>query len=376
MAHAHGNGKNDKQNVSINAGGDTEGKPTTFHDFLGNKGQSQESAPAAVGGGRQPPEVSPSATSDLGSETSVIIWKGYHFMDQEAILQGLKVVTDSQGINESNSDSFMMSSRDKFPQGQGDSHDSPLLTKEFYSISAAAIFRGERLRRTHDEETSFGMHQMRPISASFISQSSTGGRTDMNPSKWDKATAVNPGPVLHYPPRSGQVMPFGYQAPSNRFKDTNVGPSLISQTAADEGSRTGIKGSGVLSSINATGAISGRQPAGVLIRSGKQKSGVCISEPESSTTPSQRGTESTGRQMTIFYGGQAHVFDNVHPNKADIIMALAGSSGGSWSTTYKPNLAAKPSSGENRMPSGGDNDAGIAILRELHGRPSDKGETR
>lgn len=30
---------------------------------------------------------------------------------------------------------------------------------------------------------------------------------------------------------------------------------------------------------------------------------------------SQRGTESVGRQMTIFYGGQAHVFDNVHPSK-------------------------------------------------------------
>lgn len=30
---------------------------------------------------------------------------------------------------------------------------------------------------------------------------------------------------------------------------------------------------------------------------------------------SQRGVASTGRQMTIFYGGQAHVFDDVHPNK-------------------------------------------------------------
>lgn len=129
------------------------------------------------------------------------------------------------------------------------------------------------------------MHQMRPTSASFISQSSTGGRPDTNPSKWDRVAAVNPGPILPYPPRTGQVMPFGYQAQSNRFKDTNVGPSLMSQTAADEGSRTGIKGSGVLSSVNATGAISGRQPAGVLIRSGKQKSGIGISEPESSTMP-------------------------------------------------------------------------------------------
>lgn len=139
-----------------------------------------------------------------------------------------------------------------------------------------------QLLRYSGDEASFGMHQMRPISASFVSQSSTGGRTD---AKWERATGLNPGPALQYPPRSAQVMPFGYQAQSNRFKDANVGPTLMSQTAADEGSRTGIKGSGVLSSINAAGGMPGRQPAGVLIRSAKQKSGVGISEPESSTTP-------------------------------------------------------------------------------------------
>lgn len=67
MAHAHSNSKNNKATVSINAGGDTEVKSTTFHDFLGNKGQGQESAPAAAAGGRPPPDVSPSAISDLGS---------------------------------------------------------------------------------------------------------------------------------------------------------------------------------------------------------------------------------------------------------------------------------------------------------------------
>ena len=30
---------------------------------------------------------------------------------------------------------------------------------------------------------------------------------------------------------------------------------------------------------------------------------------------SRQGLASAGRQMTIFYGGQAHVFDDVHPNK-------------------------------------------------------------
>jgi len=40
--------------------------------------------------------------------------------------------------------------------------------------------------------------------------------------------------------------------------------------------------------------------------------------------------------LTIFYAGQAHVFDDIHPNKADAILALAGSNGRSWSTTYSP----------------------------------------
>lgn len=120
------------------------------------------------------------------------------------------------------------------------------------------------------------MHQMRPISASFISQNSTGGRTDNNPSKWDRVATLNPSQAMQYPPRT---IPF---TAVNRFRETNAGPSVISQTAADEGSRTGIKGSGVLSSFNAAGA---RQPAGVLIRSGKSKSGACATEPEASTTP-------------------------------------------------------------------------------------------
>ncbi|XP_042037168.1 protein TIFY 8-like [Salvia splendens] len=373
MAHAHSNSKNNRATAAISAGGESEVKPTTFHDFLGDKGQPQDSAPPPAGGVRPAPDVSPSATSDLGSvmlERHVSNHlEGIPFYGSRGDVVGPENSNRFMNNKRSNSDSFMMSSRDKFPQGPTDSPDSQVLTKLLrYS-------GGERPKRPHDEEASFGMHQMRPLSASFISQTSTGGgRTDNNPSKWDRATTLNSGPAMQYPPRTGQVMPFGYHAHSNRFKETNIGPSLMSQTAADEGSRTGIKGSGLLSSLNAAGAISGRQPAGVLIRSGKSKSGTCISEPESSTMPSRRGTESAGRQMTIFYGGQAHVFDNVHPNKADVIMALAGSNGGSWSTTYTPNSAVRPSTGENRLPSS-NSDVGIAMLRELHGGPSDKGDT-
>ncbi|KAL6501932.1 hypothetical protein OROGR_027065 [Orobanche gracilis] len=337
MAHAQSSVKN--ENADAAGENEIEVKPTTFHDFLGNKGQSQESAAPAVEDGCPPPEVSPSSTSDLGSgkkkRNAGNHLAGIPYYGSRGDITLTESSNRFTGYKRSNSDSFMMSSRDKFPHGLTDSQDNPLLTKLLrYS-------GGEHPRRTRDEETAYNMHKMRPISASFISQSSTGGRTDNNPSKWSPDLYCNILRVV-----------------------VNVGTPLVSQTAADEGSRTGIKGSGVLSSaISASGNVSGRQPAGVLIRSGgKQKSGITISELESS---SQRGTEAGGRQMTIFYGGQAHVFDNVHPNKADVIMALAGSNGGSWSTTYKPNSAVKPYTG--------DNDATRqSTLRELHARPSDK----
>lgn len=60
--------------------------------------------------------------------------------------------------------------------------------------------------------------------------------------------------------------------------------------------------------------------------------------------------------------------------QADIIMALAGSNGGSWSTTYSPKSGR--ASGESNMP-GGDNEMGTAInmslLREFRGRLSATG---
>ncbi|KAL8457831.1 hypothetical protein ACS0TY_035631 [Phlomoides rotata] len=265
MAHAQSNSKSNKATAK-NATDDSDVKSTTFHDFLGNKGQ--ESAPAAVGDGRPPSEGSPSSTSDLASERHVgNHLEGIPFYGSRGDISGPESRNRFTGYKRSNSDSFMMS-RDKFPQGLADSQDNPLLAKLLrYS-------GGERPRRPHDEEASFGMHQMRPISAFFISQSSASGRTDNNPSKWDRATSLNPGPTLQYPPRSGQ-------------------------TAADEGSRTEIKGSGVLSSINAAGAMPGRQPAGVLIRSGKQKSGVGISEPESSTAPGCNSEHSMEQNLLV-----------------------------------------------------------------------------
>ncbi|KAE9452252.1 hypothetical protein C3L33_15846, partial [Rhododendron williamsianum] len=309
MAQSNSNAKNSTDELN----------PTVFHDFLGRSCAS-DSSPAAV-----KPAASPAALPLLGPFLLLLIWvlvsdhfEGVPFYGPRSDLTGTEISNRFAGNKRSNSDSvFLGSSRDGLPHVGPDSLD--------------------------------GLHLMK------------------------------------YPPRAGQVAPFGCQVPSNRFKDANAGPSVISQAAADEGSRTGIKGSGILSSINARSVVSDRSPSEMLLTGTKQKSGIHNSEPESSTPSSRHGLSSACRQMTIFYGGQAHVFDDVHPNKdweleqvealvtlfydltgleireilheADVIMALAGSNGGSWSTTYLPKSAAAP--GESYVP-GGENETGMA----------------
>lgn len=154
-------------------------------------------------------------------------------------------------------------------------------TGSFLQVQLLRNAGGERRGRPHDQEMSFVMHPMRPLHASLISQPSATGRTDANASKWDRVIPVNVGPTLQYPPRASHVLPFGYQSSANRFGDANAGPSNISQ-AADEGSRTGIKGSGILSSINASGGISDRSLSGVPLSGAKQKSALHFSDLESS----------------------------------------------------------------------------------------------
>lgn len=134
---------------------------------------------------------------------------------------------------------------------------------------------GEQSRRSNDDEVSYSMHPTRPTSASLILQ-----RLDANVSKWERAIPM--GAAIQYPPRVGQFVPFMQQVPANKFRDVNAGPSIISQSAADEGSRTGIKGPGILSSINAGSAISEKNSSRVQPSGSKPKSGTHISEPESS----------------------------------------------------------------------------------------------
>ncbi|XP_051151553.1 protein TIFY 8 isoform X4 [Andrographis paniculata] len=285
MALAQSNNKNNKPSVrSIN--GDVDAaveKPTTFHDFLGNK--SQQFAGASC---------PPPAATDLGSEQNTgRRLGGIPIQGSRGDITGPESSSRfSQGTKRYHSESVMMSAGDKLH-----------------------LFRssGEQSNRPHDEEAALWLHQMiRPVLASSFKP---------QPSP----TSMNQSSVQHI----SHVAPCVYQRTSNM-----VGPSAVSQAAADEGSKTGVKGSGVLSTSNAAGgAVLGRQLAGVLIPTGKPES-------SSAALSSKGGTESAAgcSQMTIFYNGQAHVFDSVHPTKADAIMALAGSNGGCWSTSYASSL--------------------------------------
>ncbi|XP_057959354.1 protein TIFY 8 [Malania oleifera] len=378
-----------KSNVNTSA----EVNPV-FHDFLGMSCASDApvAAPpktAGCGADFRLSEASPSAsasvgvssgagrgpistTSDLGSERQVgNHLEGVPFYGLRSDLSGHEVSNRFTGSKRSNSDStFMGSSRDGFPQMASDSLESSHLMKMLKNGAG-----GERPRRSADEELLFSVQPLRPTSASLILQPPTCGRSDANLSKWERSAALNVGPTTQYPPRTSHFAPFVHQVPSNRFRDANAGPSIISRSAADEGSRTGIKGSGILSSIKAcTGASvsasASERNLSVLPASGSRpKPGTHASEPESSTPPIRHGLTSVSRQMTIFYGGQAHVFDDVHPNKADVIMALAGSNGGSWSTTYSPKPSAKPVN-ESYLPNG-ENELAMtsnAYSQEFRGR--------
>ncbi|XP_076946479.1 protein TIFY 8-like [Bidens hawaiensis] len=350
--------ENNNNNININNTNNVtdDVKPTVLHDFLGRGcapavgGGSSPSASVSGGGGRGGGPVS--TTSDLGSERQPgTFFEGVPYFGQKPDFAGSKI--RYSGSKRSNSDSgFLPPTREVIPQLRPDFPETSHLMKMLRNVG------GERPRWPHEEEPFMGMHQMRPTSSSSShmvqQQQQQQQQQPTNASKWDRAIPVNVGPVLQYPPRAAQVaVPYNYQpASSNRFKDSNAGSPLMSQSAADQGSRTGIKGSGILSSVNVGGTVG--EPS-----SSKLKSLISNNEPGSSNPPPHQGSSSVSRQMTIFYGGQAHVFDDVHPNKAEVIMTLAGSNGGSWSTSFLPNSSLKPS-GVEPVSLSGKNDSSIS----------------
>ncbi|XP_014501841.1 protein TIFY 8 isoform X2 [Vigna radiata var. radiata] len=340
-----------------------------LHDFLGMKSAadspkttdvrlSEPSASASSAGGRGPF----SATSDIASEKQIgNHLEGVPFYGPRSDLSGAEISNRLVGSKRSNSDSaFTGSSRDAF-QMVPDSYQNSHLMKVLRNAA------GDRSRRPNDEDVLLGMQSMKQ-SSSQIFQPPTSAKIDAN--KWERSILMNVGPSMQYPPRGGQLAPFVHQMASSKIRDTNAGPSFISQSAADEGSRTGIKGPGILSSINVAAMSAEKTPSAVMLGGSRPKPGSNIIE--SSTPPSQPTLTSASRQMTIFYGGQAHVFDDVHPHKADVIMALAGSNGGSWSTAFSPKSAVKMVSDGNLH--SGENETGVvnnvAFPQELHGKLS------
>ncbi|KAF8034657.1 hypothetical protein BT93_C0846 [Corymbia citriodora subsp. variegata] len=370
------------------SGGDTplqqqEVKPM-FHDFLGMKKPDSPAAAAAAvgrgggggGGDARPSEAaSPAAslsvgassgggrgpistTSDLGSERQV----SNHFEGVPYYVprSDAEISRRLAGSKRSTSDSaFIGSTREAMTQLGPDSNENFHLMKILRNGAG-----GERPRRSNEEEVFLGVQPLRQSSGSLILHPGSGSRNEATVSKWERPMPMNLNPAVQFPPRGGQYVPF-HNVPPNRLREVHPSPPVLSQSAADEGSRTGIKGPGILSSMNA-GTSSEKNLSAMLPSGNRAKTATLITEPESFNPPSRPGLTSESRQMTIFYCGQAHVFDDVHPNKADVIMALAGSNGGSWSTTYSPKSGTRPTNEGNVLT--GENKANVAFSRDSHGK--------
>ncbi|XXG56032.1 hypothetical protein AAC387_Pa03g3556 [Persea americana] len=333
----------------------------TFHDFFGMSCTESAAVPPKKAGffrESRVPEASASvgvssgahgpvsASSDLGSERQARNNpEGVQFQGSMSDLSGPEM---SKGRKRSNSDlAFMGSVRDRIHHVGPDSLESVRLFKMFQNEAG-----GER-PRSHGDELAFAMQPPRSV-------------------------PMNVGPAVHHPSRLGQLATYVDKFSSNRYKDGSPSTSLITQPAADEGSRTGIKGSGILNVTNATSGAAERNLTGVLLNSSKPKAVPLINEIETSSPlsiASRHSSAPTSRQMTIFYGGQAHVFDDVHPTKADAIMALAGSSGGSWSTNYLSRSSVRPPLSEAYVPNR-ENEIGskdIVLSQDIQGRLSTLG---
>ncbi|XP_027355789.1 protein TIFY 8 isoform X2 [Abrus precatorius] len=348
-----------------------------LHDFLGMKPAADSPKTTDVRLSEPSPSASSAAprapfstASDIASEKQVgNHLEGVPFYGPRSEFSGTEISNRLVGSKRSNSDStFMGSSRDAF-QTVPDSFQNSHLMKVLRNAAG-----GERSRRHNDDEVLLGMQSMKPSSSQLFQPPTN---TKIDASKWERSILMNVGPSMPHAPRGGQLAPFVHQIASSKIRDTNAGPSFISQSAADEGSRTGIKGPGILSTINTTATAPEKTSSAVLLGSSSSRPKPVTNIIDSSTSPSQHGLTSVSRQMTIFYGGQAHVFDDVHPQKADIIMALAGSNGGSWSTAFSPKSAAKMVNESNLH--SGENETGavsnVAFPQELHGKLSITGSS-
>nr|CAD1823580.1 unnamed protein product [Ananas comosus var. bracteatus] len=278
----------------------------------------------------------------------------FHFHGRKTALPGVEVCKTFSGRKRNNSDSAYTSLiKDRMLPLGSDSLESSRIHKAF-----GKEFVGEQSRRSCVDEITFSMQPPQRPSSLILSPNF----------RCDRSVPMSSGKLIHYPSRFGQNRACGDKVSSPyTYRDANsMGATIVSQPAADEGSRTGIKGSGVLK-ITDPGSQAGDRSITMLLPSSTTLKIAKTLQPESSNSPSHHLKTSGGRQMTIFYAGQAHVFDNVHPNKADVIMALAGSSGSSWSTTYALGSEARPSAGEAKVPGGEVEVQANSLLPSTHG---------
>ncbi|XP_010914877.1 uncharacterized protein [Elaeis guineensis] len=380
-------------------GGDD--KKRTFHDFLGMScGESTPPAPAWAQSGEKTataeaaPEASASVgvssvghglasgSSDLGSERQGgNNSEDFHFHGRKNAMSGLEICNTLSGRKRSNSDSaYMGLVRNRMLPVGSDSLESSHLMKapQAHTPMSGKEVGSEGLGRSHNEMM-ISMQPPRPTS--LILHPPVSRRPDSLIPKWERSMPASPGQMVHYPLRFAQGgTNIDKVTSSYAYKDASAGSgagagaTIISQPAADEGSRTGIKDSGVLNFINPDSGAGERNSSGGPPCGNRPKAPQAI-EPESCNIPRRHSTASASRQMTIFYAGQAHVFDDVHPIKADVIMALAGSNGGSWSTTYSPKSSIRPPTSEAKAPSGENKMRTNNLPLSIHG-DSDHGHSQ
>eukprot|EP00250_Pteridium_aquilinum_P011862 c20354_g1_i3 orf=742-1887(+) len=212
------------------------------------------------------------------------------------------------------------------------------LRMDMDALDSSRLFKRSRMEKVdekkkgHDEalvdELNLTMHPPRLMSRSSNVHPSLTTTADIPTKAWDCNVPASLG--MFGPGRASQKGLHADNVMANSFRDINAAASsLLHIPPADEGSRTGLKGSSVGSLLNR--AMTG----GPRLSLGHSKSSSRGAGSESTFAANQENTPIT-RQLTIFYGGQAHVFEDVSSDKAEAIMTLAGSSGRSWSTVYSP----------------------------------------
>ncbi|XP_064950201.1 protein TIFY 8-like isoform X2 [Musa acuminata AAA Group] len=331
--------------MTTGAGGDEQQQHHQnpfFLDFLGMGmscgGQTPAPDSRSMAGHAEPDAASPSAswqtlgvssagqhgivsaTSLLGSERrGMRSSEVFHFHGRKNAISDPEGGNTLPGRKRSHPESVYSGLIDRaFPLSSG-SAESPCLIKMFGKEIVS-----ERPDKARDDEIMLSMHRP-PRPTSLVLHPPLSSRPDSLSSKLEQSLSRSPGRLLHASCFSKATISSSYVN-----KDASAVATVISQSSIDDGSRTNIKASGVVSISNPVSMVCEKISTEFLPRPKASHA----TESETSNAVRRSKAASPGRQMTIFYSGQAHVFDSVHPNKADVILALAGSNGVSWSTTY------------------------------------------